>query len=78
VSALPRPAATETAVARLAEPTDPAADELANAAEMQPLVAEPSPEQTAQPYPVTTWLLFGLGFLLLFLVVLTLLARRRL
>jgi len=76
VSALPRPMATETAVARLAEPTTVAADALANAAEAQ--TTAPLPETAAQPIPVLTWLLIGLGLLLLLLLVLTLLARRRL
>lgn len=81
VSSLPRPDVTEEAVSRLAEPTLSAQDELANAGEMETAVSEEAPSQNLQDTrPSLTnsqWLLIGLGLLLLILMVVTLLARRK-
>jgi hypothetical protein len=79
-SSLPRPDATETAVSRLAEPTTLPPDELANAIEtataVEQINADLDTAPTSRGLSTMQWLLIGLGLLLLFLVIVTLLARR--
>lgn len=82
VSGLPRPTETESAVARLAEPTLSAQEGVANEVDLETAVTpQSSPEPLRQTRPLFTnleWLLIALGLLLAILIVVTLLARRKL